>query len=71
MGKVIPKKAGAPMAYNDAIRVDDEPISNSDALITSGGVYLAIENFDGWVHQINGETVKKGVINFITDVDES
>lgn len=66
--KVTPKRAGAPMSYNNAIRVDTEPIKNSDALITSGGVYFALEHFDGWEHQINGEPMKTGVINFVTDL---
>lgn len=47
MAKVIPKRAGAPMNYNNAIRVDEEPILNSDALITSGGVYRALQGGSG------------------------
>lgn len=38
MAKKIVKRAAAPMRYNDAIRVDEEPIKNSEALITSGAV---------------------------------
>ena len=33
------------MPYNDAIRVDETPIDNSEALITSGGVAEAIAPF--------------------------
>ena len=40
----ITKKASAPMSYNDSIRVDFEAIKDSEALITSGGVYQAIDD---------------------------
>ena len=51
MANITPKRAGSPMPYNSSIRVDDEPIQNSEALPTSGGVYKAIRdaiNQSGW-----------------------
>ena len=49
MAKKVLKRASAPMKYNNAIRVDDEPIKNSEALITSGAVAEAIDGSGvGW-----------------------
>lgn len=53
MGKAIPKKAGAPMLYNNAIRVDEGPVKNSEALITSGGVQQAFLDYEAWIKKVS------------------
>ena len=59
--------SGDTINTQNVARVDDTPIANSTALITSGGVADAIKGLgsDGWIHQIDGTTVKEGTINFI------
>ena len=53
-------------ATQSVARVDNTPISNSTALITSGGVYSQLQNKNSWEFQINGVKHEKGVCNFVT-----